>query len=221
MNGHSPRPNLRAAAMALAAVALSASALVACSPTATTPGPGTGTSTSTGNSTGSTKAPATVPATAPRGTGRPGEGIEELSVALALVKRVYPAGSKEHATCLANRIQRQPDLLESAKQPLDQLDLEARLRLIDALADCIGPEVLWSLYEATHPIDPKQRECTVRLLSPNLALADAVRVVAGEPEAARKFEDLRNRECNATTSGPTTATTGAPATDSPTVPPIN
>lgn len=165
-------------------------------------GTGAPPSTSTGTAPkSSTPPPGTNPATAP--------GIDELRVALDLVEREYPAGTKSQVSCVGDRLVRQPELVVPAQSTLDQLDLSTRKKIVDLLADCIGPDLLLVLYEAGHPVSPETRQCTYRALALNRPLDEAVDIVAGEPEPAQRFADDLPRLCPSPSPG---GTTSAPQT---------
>lgn len=164
-----------------------------------------------GNPTPSSTSSTTATTAAPSSTAKPSEkGLTELEIALDLVKQVYPAGSKAQTDCLADRLQRQPELIEPAKKPLDQIDLGPRKKVIGALADCIGPDLLMVIYETKHPIDPKRRDCALRLLAIDRPLQEGVDIVAGEPGAAEKFEEQLAATCKQTGTSASSTTTAKP-----------
>jgi len=137
------------------------------------------------------------------------KGLIELEIAVNLVKRAYPGGTKANTECVADRLQREPALIEPAQRPLDQLDMASRKALLGALADCIGPDLLLVVYETTHPVAPDQRDCTLRVLAIERPLQEAIDVVAGEPGARAQFEQDLAARCPGASKGTTSSTAAA------------
>ncbi|MBI2704332.1 MAG: hypothetical protein HYX32_03435 [Actinobacteria bacterium] len=181
----------------IAAAVLGTGALVlaACSPT---PGPDASTTSTTAR---------TSLGSAP-GSGTTISGIDALQVGLDLARRSSPGADETQAICLGGKLQRQPNLVDAARLPLDQLDLDTRKQVVRLLADCIGADVLMTVYETKHPIDPERRECARQRLA-NRALDDAVSIVADDPATVDAFETELDKNCKSTANG--TATTGRPA----------